>query len=160
MNRPAHEVPVKSNESPFATLVLPPANMATTGGNLLQRTRCMYFRDTAMPCNKREPGIGCSAIGGTNSQFVCRRSQLLRREVRVAPHHLARLPRTELLQFRHRGAGHHVPCGPDVPQVVPAEILDAGAPECIPPGPRVGPADRPRSRSHARALRLCIARAA
>ena len=34
-------------------------NMATTGGNLLQRTRCMYFRDTAMPCNKREPGTGC-----------------------------------------------------------------------------------------------------
>jgi xanthine dehydrogenase YagS FAD-binding subunit len=41
-------------------------NMATTGGNLLQRTRCMYFRDTAMPCNKREPGTGCSAIGGAN----------------------------------------------------------------------------------------------
>jgi len=41
-------------------------NMATTGGNLLQRTRCMYFRDTSMPCNKREPGTGCSAIGGAN----------------------------------------------------------------------------------------------
>jgi xanthine dehydrogenase YagS FAD-binding subunit len=41
-------------------------NMATTGGNLLQRTRCIYFRDTAMPCNKREPGTGCSAIGGAN----------------------------------------------------------------------------------------------
>jgi xanthine dehydrogenase YagS FAD-binding subunit len=41
-------------------------NMATTGGNLLQRTRCMYFRDTAMPCNKREPGSGCTAIGGAN----------------------------------------------------------------------------------------------
>src|SRR5882724_11515676 len=41
-------------------------NMATTGGNLLQRTRCMYFRDTAMPCNKRQPGSGCSAIGGAN----------------------------------------------------------------------------------------------
>jgi xanthine dehydrogenase YagS FAD-binding subunit len=41
-------------------------NMATTGGNLLQRTRCMYFRDAAMPCNKREPGTGCSAIGGAN----------------------------------------------------------------------------------------------
>jgi xanthine dehydrogenase YagS FAD-binding subunit len=40
--------------------------MATTGGNLLQRTRCMYFRDTSMPCNKREPGTGCSAIGGAN----------------------------------------------------------------------------------------------
>ena len=41
-------------------------NMATTGGNLLQRTRCLYFRDTAMPCNKREPGSGCSAIRGHN----------------------------------------------------------------------------------------------
>jgi xanthine dehydrogenase YagS FAD-binding subunit len=41
-------------------------NMATTAGNLLQRTRCMYFRDTAMPCNKREPGTGCSAITGNN----------------------------------------------------------------------------------------------
>src|SRR5438105_5385806 len=41
-------------------------NMATTAGNLLQRTRCMYFRDTAMPCNKREPGTGCPAITGSN----------------------------------------------------------------------------------------------
>src|SRR5437899_3844923 len=41
-------------------------NMATTAGNLLQRTRCVYFRDTAMPCNKREPGSGCSAITGAN----------------------------------------------------------------------------------------------
>jgi xanthine dehydrogenase YagS FAD-binding subunit len=40
--------------------------MATTAGNLLQRTRCMYFRDTAMPCNKREPGSGCGAINGMN----------------------------------------------------------------------------------------------
>jgi len=37
-------------------------NMASTGGNLLQRTRCAYFYDTAAPCNKREPGSGCSAI--------------------------------------------------------------------------------------------------
>ena len=41
-------------------------NMATTGGNLLQRTRCYYFYDVAMPCNKREPGTGCSALGGYN----------------------------------------------------------------------------------------------
>ena len=41
-------------------------NMATTGGNLLQRTRCVYFRDTAFPCNKRVPGSGCPAIAGTN----------------------------------------------------------------------------------------------
>src|SRR6266480_271072 len=45
-------------------------NMATTAGNLLQRTRCMYFRDTAMPCNKREPGTGCPAINGTNRMLA------------------------------------------------------------------------------------------
>jgi xanthine dehydrogenase YagS FAD-binding subunit len=39
-------------------------NQATTAGNLLQRTRCPYFYDTNMPCNKRQPGSGCSAIGG------------------------------------------------------------------------------------------------
>jgi xanthine dehydrogenase YagS FAD-binding subunit len=41
-------------------------NMASAGGNLLQRTRCAYFYDTATPCNKREPGSGCSAVGGHN----------------------------------------------------------------------------------------------
>ncbi len=45
-------------------------NMATTGGNLLQRTRCVYFRDTAHACNKREPGTGCSAIGGHNRMLA------------------------------------------------------------------------------------------
>lgn len=41
-------------------------NKATTGGNLCQRTRCYYFYDTAMPCNKREPGSGCQALHGFN----------------------------------------------------------------------------------------------
>jgi xanthine dehydrogenase YagS FAD-binding subunit len=41
-------------------------NMATTGGNLMQRTRCYYFYDTATHCNKREPGSGCDALGGFN----------------------------------------------------------------------------------------------
>jgi xanthine dehydrogenase YagS FAD-binding subunit len=41
-------------------------NMATTGGNLLQRTRCVYFQDLTTPCNKREPGSGCSALEGYN----------------------------------------------------------------------------------------------
>ena len=45
-------------------------NMATTAGNLLQRTRCMYFRDTEMPCNKREPGSGCAAIKGVNRSLA------------------------------------------------------------------------------------------
>jgi xanthine dehydrogenase YagS FAD-binding subunit len=45
-------------------------NKATTAGNLLQRTRCPYFYDTAQPCNKRQPGSGCSAIGGFSRQHA------------------------------------------------------------------------------------------
>jgi xanthine dehydrogenase YagS FAD-binding subunit len=41
-------------------------NMATVGGNMMQRTRCSYFYDISMPCNKREPGSGCSALQGQN----------------------------------------------------------------------------------------------
>jgi len=41
-------------------------NVATLGGNIMQRTRCFYFRDTSMPCNKREPGSGCAAMEGHN----------------------------------------------------------------------------------------------
>lgn len=44
-------------------------NRATTAGNLLQRTRCPYFYDTAQPCNKRQPGSGCSALGGFSRQL-------------------------------------------------------------------------------------------
>src|SRR3954463_7834623 len=45
-------------------------NRATTAGNLLQRTRCPYFYDTAQPCNKREPGSGCSALDGVSRQLA------------------------------------------------------------------------------------------
>src|SRR6201982_437768 len=48
--------------------------LATSAGNLLQRTRCMYFRDTAMPCNKREPGTGCAAITGANRMLAILRT--------------------------------------------------------------------------------------
>jgi xanthine dehydrogenase YagS FAD-binding subunit len=41
-------------------------NMATVGGNMMQRTRCVYFYDTTMPCNKRDPGTGCGAMEGYN----------------------------------------------------------------------------------------------
>src|SRR3954466_6266255 len=57
-------------------------NMASTGGNLLQRTRCAYFYDTVTPCNKREPGSGCSAIGGINRIHAI----LGAREDRIATH--------------------------------------------------------------------------
>ena len=45
-------------------------NMATTAGNLMQRTRCPYFYDTNQPCNKRQPGSGCAAIGGFSRQHA------------------------------------------------------------------------------------------
>ena len=58
-------------------------NLATTGGNLLQRTRCVYFQDVTTPCNKREPGTGCSAIGGL--QPLSRDPRRLRALHRHAP---------------------------------------------------------------------------
>lgn len=45
-------------------------NMASIGGNVMQRTRCPYFRNTAMPCNKRHPGSGCGAIAGNNERHA------------------------------------------------------------------------------------------
>ena len=67
----AHDPIVKKDYSVLSQALLSGAsaqlrNMATTGGNLLQRTRCVYFRNDAMACNKREPGSGCSAIEGEN----------------------------------------------------------------------------------------------
>src|SRR6476620_10862565 len=67
----AHHVSVQKDYAVLSQAILQGAsaqirNMATTAGNLLQRTRCVYFRDTAMACNKREPGTGCPAITGHN----------------------------------------------------------------------------------------------
>ncbi len=59
-NHPLLSMALKAGASPQLR------NMATVGGNILQRTRCAYFYDTTMPCNKREPGSGCGAIGGYN----------------------------------------------------------------------------------------------
>lgn len=65
-----HEVVIK--HFPLLSLALKAGaspqlrNMATVGGNMMQRTRCHYFYDTALPCNKRAPGSGCGAIGGYN----------------------------------------------------------------------------------------------
>src|SRR3954462_11707094 len=63
----AHHADVQRDYAVLSQAILQGAsaqirNMATTAGNLLQRTRCMFFRDTSMPCNKREPGSGCPAI--------------------------------------------------------------------------------------------------
>src|SRR5271168_4161735 len=67
----AHDPTVESDYSVLSQALLAGAsaqlrNMATTGGNLLQRTRCMYFRNEALACNKRTPGSGCSALEGEN----------------------------------------------------------------------------------------------
>jgi len=71
----AHHAVVREEYSVLSQALLAGAsaqlrNMATTGGNLLQRTRCMYFRNTAMACNKRTPGSGCSAIEGDNRSLA------------------------------------------------------------------------------------------
>jgi xanthine dehydrogenase YagS FAD-binding subunit len=71
----AHHARVQKDYAVLSQAILSGAsaqlrNLATTAGNLLQRTRCMYFRDTAMPCNKREPGTGCAAIMGSNRMLA------------------------------------------------------------------------------------------
>lgn len=71
----AHHPLVRKNYNVLSEAILSGAsvqlrNMATTAGNLLQRTRCMYFRATDMPCNKREPGSGCAAINGANRSLA------------------------------------------------------------------------------------------
>lgn len=71
----AHDAMVQKDYAVLSQALLAGAsvqlrNMATTGGNLLQRTRCVYFRDTAMACNKREAGSGCAAIGGFNRMLA------------------------------------------------------------------------------------------
>lgn len=66
------EAPIVKEKFPLLSLTLQAGasaqlrNVATVGGNMMQRTRCGYFYDTTMPCNKREPGSGCGAIGGYN----------------------------------------------------------------------------------------------
>jgi len=71
----AHDPIVQRDYSVLSQAILAGAsaqlrNMATTAGNLVQRTRCMYFRDTALPCNKRTPGTGCPAITGANRMLA------------------------------------------------------------------------------------------
>jgi len=71
----AHHATVQRDYSVLSQAILAGAsaqlrNMATTAGNLVQRTRCMYFRDTAMSCNKRAPGTGCPAITGANRMLA------------------------------------------------------------------------------------------
>ncbi len=72
LNGDVAEHPLVAKNFPLLSLALQAGasaqlrNMATTGGNILQRTRCPYFYDTVLPCNKRNPGSGCGALEGYN----------------------------------------------------------------------------------------------
>src|SRR5262245_64778399 len=76
-------------------------NLATTGGNLLQRTRCVYFYDTTTPCNKRDPGSGCAAIHGVNRMHAI----LGTSEHCIATHPSDMCVARAALDARVRGAG-------------------------------------------------------
>ena len=84
-------------------------NAATTGGNLLQRTRCCYFYDTATPCNKRSPGSGCGAIGGFNRMHAI---------LGVSEHCIATHPSDMCVALAALDAQVHV-SGPDGERVIP-----------------------------------------
>jgi xanthine dehydrogenase YagS FAD-binding subunit len=74
-------------------------NMASNGGNLLQRTRCHYFYDVSVPCNKRSPGSGCSAIGGITRQHAI---------LGASPHCIATHPSDMCVALAALGARVHV----------------------------------------------------
>src|SRR5262245_43518054 len=76
-------------------------NKASTGGNLVQRTRCVYFYDTATPCNKRTPGSGCAAIHGVNRMHAI----LGTSEHCIATHPSDMCVARAALDARVRGAG-------------------------------------------------------
>ena len=88
-------------------------NKATTGGNLLQRTRCPYFYDTAAACNKREPGTGCAAREGRNRNCGI---------LGMSPHCIATHPSDMAVAMMALGAGVEVE-GPDGPRTVSLEDL-------------------------------------
>jgi xanthine dehydrogenase YagS FAD-binding subunit len=88
-------------------------NLATTGGNLLQRTRCVYFYDTTTPCNKREPGSGCSAIEGHNKDHAI---------LGASEHCVATHPSDMAVAMRALEAFVHVH-GPDGERGIPIEDL-------------------------------------
>jgi xanthine dehydrogenase YagS FAD-binding subunit len=88
-------------------------NMATIGGNLLQRTRCVYFRDVAMPCNKREPGSGCPARDGENRMNAI---------LGGSPHCIAAYPGDLAVALVALEAQVHV-SGAEGPRVIPIDRL-------------------------------------
>ena len=88
-------------------------NMATVGGNLLQRTRCLYFQDVSKPCNKRVPGSGCPALGGEHRNLAI---------LGGSPHCVATHPSDMAVALAALGAVAHV-AGPTGPRTVPVTGL-------------------------------------
>ncbi|MFL6127208.1 FAD binding domain-containing protein, partial [Actinophytocola sp.] len=88
-------------------------NLATTAGNLLQRTRCVYFRDVTTPCDKREPGSGCSALEGYNRYHAV---------LGASPHCVAVHPSDLAVALVALDAVVHVR-GPDAARTIRAEDL-------------------------------------
>jgi xanthine dehydrogenase YagS FAD-binding subunit len=110
----AHHATVRRDYAVLSQAILAGAstqlrNMATTAGNLLQRTRCAYFRDTAMPCNKREPGTGCPAITGSNRTLAV---------FGTSEHCIATNPSDMCIAMAVLEATIHVQ-GPKVPRAIP-----------------------------------------
>jgi xanthine dehydrogenase YagS FAD-binding subunit len=88
-------------------------NLATTAGNLLQRTRCVYFQDRTTPCNKREPGSGCSAIAGHSRELAI---------LGASEHCIATHPSDMAVAMAALDAVVHVE-GPDGPRSIPIADL-------------------------------------
>ncbi|MEO9323381.1 xanthine dehydrogenase family protein subunit M [Nocardioides sp. C4-1] len=126
--------------------------MATIGGNLLQRTRCGYFRDTSTPCNKREPGSGCSALAGINRTHAI----LGTSDSCVATH-----PSDLAVALVALEARVHL-VGPRQSRVVPAEalhVLPGRTPHVenvLRPGELITAVSVPRLGAHARSTYLKI----
>jgi xanthine dehydrogenase YagS FAD-binding subunit len=88
-------------------------NMASLGGNVLQRTRCNYFRDVTWPCNKREPGAGCTAVGGVHRRLAV---------LGVSDHCIANYPGDFGVALAALGADVEIE-GRAGPRVIPFEAL-------------------------------------
>lgn len=112
----AHDARVKSAYPVLSEALLAGAsaqlrNMATTGGNLLQRTRCVYFRDTAAACNKRDPGSGCDARDGFNRNLAILGTSQHCIASNPSDMNVALMALDAVVHIQGNGAGRDVPIG-------------------------------------------------
>lgn len=127
-------------------------NMATTGGNLLQRTRCSYFRDGVSACNKRVPGSGCAALTGPHRSHAI---------LGVSPHCIATHPSDFAVALAVLDASIHVE-GPDGPRSIPFgefHLLPGDTPDrefALLPGEVITAVTLPPPHPHARSWYLKV----